>query len=152
MTRYTNLSMSRMISIYLACILAPQYVLAQTAATGAHFEAASFKLSPPKGVWSHHLDPGRIEIRSGTIAELLWEAYQVWGYQVVWLANRPTEKYDLEATFPPGTPKEQRREMFQTLLAERLGFKVHRETRELSVLCHNGLEERPADAEGGFRP
>lgn len=78
-------------------------------------------------------DPGRITWRYATLKNLLMTAYAVESYQVTgpdWLA---TERYDIEATVPPGATKDQVNIMWQTLLAERFGVVLHRVPKEFQV-------------------
>ena len=106
----------------------------QTQGTKLRFEAASFKLSPLNGRRSDHRDPGRIDFQSITLQGLLWEAYHIWYYQILWpQGRRSAEKYDITATIPANASRQQVREMLQALLAERLKLKVHWESKELSV-------------------
>jgi uncharacterized protein (TIGR03435 family) len=82
-------------------------------------------------------DPGRIHYAAVRLKDLLKDAYDVKDFQLAgpgWLDSRDaTERFVIDATMPPDTTKEQRRMMFQNLLAERFKLKIHRETRELPV-------------------
>jgi uncharacterized protein (TIGR03435 family) len=44
-----------------------------------------------------------------------------------------SERYDIQATIPAGTSRDQLPEMFQSLLVERFEMKLHREKREFPV-------------------
>jgi uncharacterized protein (TIGR03435 family) len=103
------------------------------------FEAASFKLSADQALSarrSENRDPGRVEFRGITLQGLLWEAYRAWYYQIVWpqdWKDARSVRYDIAATLPTGISKEHVPAMLQTLMAERLNFKMHRELREMPV-------------------
>src|SRR5262249_53170085 len=78
-------------------------------------------------------DPGQITWPGATLKGLITAAYNVKPYQVngpSWIEN---ERYDIVAKVPAGATKEQGRVMWQNLLAERLGMKVHHESKEFSV-------------------
>jgi uncharacterized protein (TIGR03435 family) len=76
-------------------------------------------------------DPGQITYTNVTLTSVLLRAYDVKPYQLTgpdWLSSR---RYDIVATIPPGTTKEQFNRMLQNLLAERFHLVLHHETREL---------------------
>lgn len=96
-------------------------------------------------------DPGRIHYPFTTLKALLQNAYDVKDFQISgpdWLA---TERFDIQATMPPETTKEQFKVMLQNLLAERFKVTVHRETKELPmysmIVAKNGpkLKESPPE-------
>jgi uncharacterized protein (TIGR03435 family) len=103
------------------------------------FEVASVKSAVPSGGRvgsSMHggpgtSDTGRIIFTNVTLMNVLPRAYDVKPYQVTgpdWLSS---ERYDITATIPPGTTKEQFNLMLQRLLAERFHLALHHETKEL---------------------
>jgi uncharacterized protein (TIGR03435 family) len=65
-----------------------------------------------------------------------------------WMAGA---RFDTSAKIPAGTPRDQVREMMKSLLEDRFGMKLHRETKEFSVyglvVAKGGLKmkEAPAD-------
>jgi uncharacterized protein (TIGR03435 family) len=78
-------------------------------------------------------DPGRIRYPFMSLKDLITRAYDVKPFQVtgpVWL---DTERFDITATMPAETTKEQFRVMLQNLLAERFKLTVHHETKELPM-------------------
>lgn len=78
-------------------------------------------------------DPGRIRYPNMSLKNLLMTAYDVKDFQIAgpdWLG---TERFDVNATMPPDTSKEQFRAMLQNLLAERFKTTLHRETKELPI-------------------
>jgi len=104
------------------------------------FEVASVKPTPPEGRRGGATmtggpgskDPGRIHYTNMSLEELLLAAYDLNGFQVAGPPFLSADRFDLDATMPPGTSKEQFRLMLQGLLADRFQLMVHRETRELA--------------------
>ena len=71
------------------------------------------------------------------------ESFQIFGGPD-WLTALDAPRYDIVAQVPPGTSDEQFAVMLQNLMVDRLGLKVHHETRSLPV---NNL----TIAEGGLK-
>jgi uncharacterized protein (TIGR03435 family) len=70
--------------------------------------------------------PDRVRLQNWTLLDLIAAAYSVRATQVSgpdWLSG---QGFDIEATVPDGTPKEELNAMLQSLLEERFGLKVHR--------------------------
>jgi uncharacterized protein (TIGR03435 family) len=84
---------------------------------------------PPGGPGTK--DPGRVRYPFTTLKNLMMIAYDVKSYQISGPSTIDTERFEVQATMPPETTKEQFRVMLQNLLAERFLLKLHRETREL---------------------
>lgn len=78
-------------------------------------------------------DPGRIHYPFMTLKALLLNAYDVKPYQIQGPQWLDTERFDVSATMPPETTKEQFRAMLQNLLAERFKLTIHRETKQLPM-------------------
>jgi uncharacterized protein (TIGR03435 family) len=78
-------------------------------------------------------DPGRINYPNMSLRALLMSAYEVKNYQITGPAWLDTERFDINATLPPDTTKEQFRVMLQNLLIERFKLAVHREKKELPM-------------------
>ena len=99
-------------------------------------------------------DPGRINYPFMSLKNLLMNAYDVKNYQITGPAWLDTERFDITATMPPDTTKEQFRIMLQNLLAERFKLTVHHEKKELpmySLTVAKGgpkLKESEPDAPG----
>jgi len=127
-------------------VLAAFSAIAQSADKALSFEVASVKpaaplvpdgrgmirLEPPSG-GPGTKDPGRINYRYQTLKLLMMRAYDVKNFQItgpVWLDS---ERFDITATLPPDTTKEQFQVMLQNLLAERFKLAVHRENKELPM-------------------
>ena len=94
-------------------------------------------------------DPGRIRLENWALLDLIAAAYSVRATQVsgpAWLAD---QGFDIEAKLPDGAPKEEVNAMLQSLLEERFGLKVHRETQTQSgfalVVGKNGPKLKPAE-------
>jgi uncharacterized protein (TIGR03435 family) len=78
-------------------------------------------------------DPGRIRYPFMSLKNLIMNAYDVKAYQVTGPAFLDTERFDVTATMPPDTTKEQFRVMLQNLLAERFKLTVHMDSKELPM-------------------
>jgi uncharacterized protein (TIGR03435 family) len=107
------------------------------------------------------VDPGLFRCGGATLGQLLRWAYGLSSYQFEGPASLDSDKYDIEATIPPGARNEQVKLMLQNLLVERFGLVVHRETREMPiyelVVAKGGLkmktpEKPPAGAEPEAAP
>jgi uncharacterized protein (TIGR03435 family) len=106
------------------------------------FEVASVKLSEPItpelvnsgrlhiGV---NIDSKSVRISQFSLYDLTTLAYQVKPHQLSGPSWMPTVRYDIQAKLPEGATRGQVPAMLQTLLAERFGLKIHRETREFRV-------------------
>jgi uncharacterized protein (TIGR03435 family) len=78
-------------------------------------------------------DPGRINYPYMTLKSLLMTAYSVKNFQVSGPSWLDSERFDIVATIPPETTKEQLRIMLQNLLIDRFQMSVHREKKELPM-------------------
>lgn len=75
-------------------------------------------------------DPGRITYRRMPLMVFIGQAYDISGDQVLGQTDNLTaQNFEISATFPPTTTKEQFRVMLQNLLADRFHLVVHHETR-----------------------
>jgi len=78
-------------------------------------------------------DPGRMILENFDIRSLIQRAYDIPSYLFsgpAWLSDI---RFDITATIPPETTKEQFLLMQQNLLATRLGLVVHREKKEMPI-------------------
>ena len=153
-------------------LLALWEVHAQTAPTPLTFEVASVKPSAPDAAGGGRFpmmretmrqmmrnnrqpglipmtDPGRVRLENWALLDLIAAAYRVPATQVFgpsWLAD---QAFDIEAKMPGGTQKEQLNAMLQSLLEERFGLKVHRESQTKSgfalVVGKSGPKLKPAE-------
>jgi uncharacterized protein (TIGR03435 family) len=123
------------------------------------FEVASVKPSEPitpEMVRSGRLQLGvsidakSVRISKLSMFELICLAFQVKGHQVSGPAWMTTDRYDIQAKVPEGGQRGQVPAMLQTLLAERFGLRVHRESREFNVyalvLTKGGPHLKPSEA------
>jgi uncharacterized protein (TIGR03435 family) len=126
--------------------------------TKLEFDAATVKSAAPPSGGSPvgrggpgSSDPGRVTYNSLTLRTLLSIAYGVKDFQLSgpsWLA---AERYDVTATIPEGTTKEQFGVMLQNLLLDRFGIKLHRDTKEFPLhelsVPKNGSKLKPSTAD-----
>jgi len=123
---------------------APLLLLSAVVALGQTFEVASVKPSapgwerggvyfgPPRG-GPGTPDPGQITWTYARFRDLLMTAYDLKTYQIVGPAWMDTELYDVVVKVPAGTTKEQVNVMWQSLLAERFGVKIHHDPKEFQA-------------------
>jgi uncharacterized protein (TIGR03435 family) len=103
-------------------------------ATTPAFEVASVRLNRSGDFSSSasRFPGGRITITNNTLKDLIRYAYDLKDYQVFggpgWIHS---ERYDIAAKADGDPGADKLRSMLQTLLAERFGLKVHRETKAM---------------------
>jgi uncharacterized protein (TIGR03435 family) len=87
-------------------------------------------------------DPGRIHYPYSSLRNLLMTAYDVKAFQIQGPQWLDTERFEVNATMPPDTTKEQFGVMLRNLLTERFKMTVHKESKELPmyslVVAKNG--------------
>jgi uncharacterized protein (TIGR03435 family) len=128
------------VTLLVALVLATGTAWGQSTSAPA-FDVASIRPAAPlqQQIASRQLRVGatitdaRADLRSVSLAELVAMAYRIKPFQLSGPEWIKAERYDLQATLPPGTNKDQVPEMLQTLLAERFHLKIRREDREHSV-------------------
>jgi uncharacterized protein (TIGR03435 family) len=131
------------------------------------FEVASVKMAEPitpEMVQSGRLQMGvtidahYVRINKLSLLELVSLAYQVRGHQLSVQPWMTMQRYDIQAKLPEGAARREVPAMVQTLLAQRLGLKAHRENRDLKVYALvvakdgpklKGVAEDPAAAPPG---
>ena len=128
----------------------------QTADKSVTFEAASVKpaaplvpdgrgrimlVGPTGGPGTK--DPGRIRYPFMSLRQLLTNAYDVKPFQIVGPAWLDSERFDIMATMPPETTKEQFRVMLQNLMIERFKLAVHHETKEMQEFALSVVKSGP---------
>ena len=89
------------------------------------------KMGPTGGPGSK--DPGRITYPMTTVRNLMMIAYDVKSYQISGPPTIDSERFEVKATMPPDTSKENFKIMLQNLLAERFLLKLYKETKELPM-------------------
>lgn len=80
-----------------------------------------------------HIDGAQISLTSLSVKDMVGISYRVKPNQIFgpdWISS---QRYNVAAKLPDGASQDQVPAMLQTLLADRLQMKTHRETRELSV-------------------
>ena len=111
---------------------------AQDSAQKVEFEVATVRKSPPPGTDNAvtagvKLDRAQVRIGLLTLRDYIGIAYKV----KTNLINGPdwmtTERFDINAKFPPGATADQFPAMLQSLLTSRFGLKFHREPKEMPV-------------------
>jgi uncharacterized protein (TIGR03435 family) len=139
-------------------------LLAQTPPARPQFEVASVKpvangqINPRlqemmRSIWRPGMipmdDPGRVRLVNWALLDLIAVAYRVRATQVsgpAWLSD---QSFDIEAKAPAGAPQEELNAMLQSLLEERFGLKVHRDTRTgqgfALTVGKNGPKLKPAE-------
>ena len=99
------------------------------------FEVASVKANKTGGAGgSFVMPPGRFTATNIPLKVLVTNAYQLSFFQVVggpdWVS---TDRFDIAARAPEGTPPVQTRAMVRTLLKDRFKLVVHMETRDTPI-------------------
>jgi uncharacterized protein (TIGR03435 family) len=103
------------------------------------FEVASIKIAEPitpqrvmqgKMKIGMNVDGARVDIGYFGLRELIMAAYRIKSHQLVGPDWMSAQRFDISARIPEGVSKDKVPEMLQALLAERFGFKFHRENRE----------------------
>ena len=119
-------------SAALAVLLAS--VASAVAQPGPAFEVASVKVAPPRsgpvGLVALNTDPAMVRYSNITLQNLIAMAYRMDSERVrgpAWLAE---QMYDVVAKLPAGASKDQVPRLLQSLLAERFGLAIHRESSE----------------------
>jgi uncharacterized protein (TIGR03435 family) len=97
------------------------------------FEVASVKPAGPErdGPRAFVNGPERVVIERGSLLQFINLAYRLQWDQISgpkWIAD---EYYEVNAKIPPGSSKERIQLMWQDLLAERFGLKVHMSEKEM---------------------
>ncbi|MBZ5621835.1 MAG: TIGR03435 family protein [Acidobacteriia bacterium] len=149
-------------------VLTASLAFGQTAAT-LSFEVASVKPAPPPtegrlmirmgGGPGDQSDPGRINWENVSLRDILRAAYGVRDYQISGPDWMNSTRFNIVATLPPQTTREQVALMWQTLLKERFSLTLHRETKDLPayalVVAKGGpkiqqaVDDPPTTVDGG---
>ena len=114
----------------------------QVAPVPLAFEVASVKPSAPLDMaalraGTAHLgtrvDAARVDIGTISLFRLICTAYRLRPYQVTGPDWMKTTMFDIQAKIPEGASVDMIPEMLQTLLVERFGLKVRRDSKEQPV-------------------
>jgi uncharacterized protein (TIGR03435 family) len=76
-------------------------------------------------------DPGRLKADNASLAQLIEFAYNVPAMKIA--GQLPSDRFDVEGQADGVHTRAEHRLMLQSLLAERFGLRLHRETREMRV-------------------
>jgi uncharacterized protein (TIGR03435 family) len=136
-----------------AALLTISIAFSQSNGKRPEFEVVSIKPAPPqKGPGMRIMmggDPGRVNQSNISIRDMIRQAYQVKDYQISgpdWLNS---ERFDVVATIPPNTPKEDVPLMWQSLLADRFKLVLHRDKKDLPiyalVVAKGGPKLKPSE-------
>jgi uncharacterized protein (TIGR03435 family) len=96
------------------------------------WEKGGVYFGPPRG-GPGTPDPAQITWSYATLRSLLMTAYDAKTYQVTGPAWLDTERYDIAVKIPAGASNAEVSVMWQNLLAERFGVKLHHEPKEFQV-------------------
>jgi uncharacterized protein (TIGR03435 family) len=124
----------RIKAVFVVSVVAACAIHAQTPQPPA-FEVVSIKpldgyRQRPAGSPS---DPGRVSYSDVPLFFLIMKAFDVKRYQIDGPPWIDSQLYDVFAKIPDGASEEQVPAMLQTMLAERFGLKMHRESRSEPV-------------------
>ena len=130
----------------LASILICSIAAAQTPS----FEAADVHVSTPGATESSGFLPnGRLELRATTMLQMVSTAYSTQADRITggpaWL---DTDRFDVTAKAPGGTPGIAMRTMLQGLLAERFGLQISQEEKPMPVFVLSPGKGSPPKANG----
>ena len=121
---------------YLALFLC-SLAFAQSPPPKPAFEVASIKPLAPAAATERMtrkvIDDSQVSLGSVTLATVVQLAYRVTWDQVVGLDTITQQRFDLQATLPPGSSKNDVPEMLQTLLAERFRLVIHHDQKTVPV-------------------
>jgi uncharacterized protein (TIGR03435 family) len=99
--------------------------------------------------------PGQITATNLSVREMMATAYNVKDYQIVGPEWLTAQRFDIVAKVPEGATKEDVQVMWQNLLKDRFGLKLHHDSKEMPILAlvvgKNGpkfKESEPAAAAG----
>jgi uncharacterized protein (TIGR03435 family) len=130
-----------LLQIGLGGLLAVSAAWAQPA-TPLAFEVATIKPSAPLDLraistgTAHigtKIDAARVDIGTASLFRLICTAYRLKPYQVLGPEWLKSTMYDIQAKIPASTTADKVPEMLQTLLVERFGLKIHRESKDQPV-------------------
>ncbi len=135
-------------------------------ALGQQFEVASIKTSPPIDTSNGPLSfgprggpgtdsPARYSCNFCNLSELISQAYSVPEYQIFSAKRLSADRFHIVANVPAGATRDEFQAMLRSLLADRLGLRVHREPREMQsfrLLRSSGALKLSPHVEGAPTP
>jgi uncharacterized protein (TIGR03435 family) len=133
---------------------------AQIPQAAVAFEVATVRPSAPldmaamragKAHIGTKIDAARVDIGSASLFRLICAAYGVRPYQVTGPEWLKTTMFDIQAKIPEGGTVDKIPEMLQTLLADRFGLKIHRDSKDQPVyalmVAKGGIKMKDSDPE-----
>lgn len=104
-----------------------------------------------------HIDGAQVHISYLSLKDYIASAFKVKLHQIIgpdWLG---TERYNIDATLPAGSTRDDFPAMLQSLLEQRFELKYHRETRDLpayvlTTVAKGGLKLKPVETDGAEPP
>ncbi len=108
------------------------FEVASVKSSAPGWEKGGVYFGPPRG-GPGTPDPEQITWSYATMRSLLMTAYDAKTYQVTGPAWLDTERYDIAVKIPAGASNVEVSVMWQNLLAERFGVKLHHESKEFQV-------------------
>lgn len=142
-------------------------IAAAVGAEGLEFEVASVRLASPPAFGIRRggpgtSDPTRVSYSRVLMRTILITAFDLQPDELVapsWIMNynaMTDQSYDIEATMPAGTTKEQANQMMQSLLKERFHLSFHFDKRDIDgyslVVAKNGPKLKAAAPPDGPPP
>jgi uncharacterized protein (TIGR03435 family) len=101
-------------------------------------------------------DGARITLNHVSLRDCIMFAYSIPSgreYELTGPGWMDTERFDIEATAPADTSREQVREMLQSLLAERFSLKTHRESKRVNayelITAKDGARLKATESDDG---
>lgn len=133
--------LNRLSSVLCGFTLAAALSLAQAPAAGPTFDVATIKpagslqaqVAAGKLHIGMNIDAARVDIGMMSLADLLPLAFGVKPYQVSGPEWMRENRFDILATLPEGTTKDQVPQMMRALLEDRFKLTVHRESKDLPI-------------------
>lgn len=131
-----------LLRLKLGLLLGAGAALAQSPPAPLAFEVATVRPSAPfdmnamRNGAAHlgtRIDASRVDIGTASLFRLICAAYRLKPYQVSGPEWLKTTTFDVQAKIPNGVSAEKVPEMLQTLLTERFGLKIHRDSKEQPV-------------------
>jgi len=120
----------------LIAVILSTLAAAQTAPSRAEFEVASIRPVASDGARvdiGMHIDGAQARFNSLSLRACMRIAWDVKNYQLSGPDWYDSDRFNITAKLPQGTPQEQVREMLKNLLLDRFRITVHREKKDFAV-------------------
>ena len=123
------------------------------------FEVASIRPSAPQEAQANvglHVDGAQVRITFLNLKDYISMAYRLKPHQVIMPEAIGSERYDIAAKIPEGTPRDKILDMMQALLEDRFHLKSHRDTKEFPVyglvIAKGGIKLKPSQLDADENP